>query len=250
MEDHTYVLSLGLDTEELFFSDSEESEKAEENGTAGEEPEPKQISKAEAAGSLSNASVQQLEHEHVNCCMIGGQTQEVNIGGEDLCFSTTTMQEQERDKNRWGFPQLRKVVYTHDIDMESEGIIEIEKPTSTESFRLSSGKLVGSPCQGKASIPRELKRELSKFHNLANRLRQEGDRVDKGLSKVEALLLQQQDRSRKVRQREFETYKRRCELSKKNEQKLLARIRSLKWIIEKYSPEPAVMYTRQDLENM
>jgi hypothetical protein len=164
----------------------------------------------------------------------------------DPCFNTTAAQEQERDRRRWGFSQLRPLMYTGDVNLEEEGIV-------CTSITLSSGKVLGGKVEVDTSspshkLPRELNRELQKFGNLATRLALESQKVEVWNGKIIRLFGIHLDRVQKARKREYDAYKRREGNLVRENKRLLAQNRELKPALD--STRSEIQFTRLDLENM
>ena len=231
-EDLQYTLSLNVEDDDIFFSDSSTSEKELELADNGRRHE-------ENAKDFSAEEARNLESQHILCCLDDLEPT-LDTESNNPCFNTTSMEEQERDRTRWGFPQLRKVVYEGEVDLKAEGIICMQEG----SVILSSGKILGAPNatgkfakQKKAKINKELGRELYKFRQLAIRLHQEGAKIDHWVGNVERIM-------KHTLEKQWEKGQAEAERSRQKRDLLVAQIRALK------KANTEVFYSRQELENM
>ena len=265
MEDHEYELALEPDSDDLRFgSDSGESPLPSPR-LADESALVSQDWQAEVDDLLSEqTAVEKEEKGPKEKEGKGPQEKDIEVGEEcfkdrvvmeveashDPCFNTTAAQEQERDRRRWGFPQLRPLMYTGDVNLEEEGII-------CTSITLSSGKVLGGPVEEDSSqapkLPKELSRELQKFGNLSTRLALESQKVEVWNGKLVRLFGIHIDRVQKARKREFDANKRREGNLIRENKRLLAQNRQLRLALDNSRSEikfTSSQFTRLDLENM
>jgi hypothetical protein len=248
MEDAEYVLALEPDTEDLHFdSDSSGSSPLSPNLPLMPRTRTMKEWQVEVDDMLS-ASSEQTKGEDIVSYEEGEAKGRVVMEVEstnDPCFNTTAAQEQDLDRRRWGFPQLRPLMYSGTENLEEEGLV-------CTSITLSSGKVLGGQVneasQAVRKLPRELYREMRKFENLATRLEQEGQKVNAWQKKITRLFCQHLDRVQTARKREYEAYKKREGTLIKAKNKLMAQNRELRQALEGHGS--ALKFTRADLENM
>jgi hypothetical protein len=248
MEETEYVLALEPDTEDFHFdSDSSGSSPLSPNIPPMPRTRTMKEWQVEVDDMLSANSGLNKDEDKVG--YDGEETRKRIVmeveSTNDPCFNTTAAQEQELDRRRWGFPQLRPLMYSGTENLEKEGLV-------CTSITLSSGKVLGGQIseahQAVRKLPRELFREMKKFENLATRLEQEGQKVNVWQQKITRMFCQHLDRVQTARKREYEAYKKREGTLIKARNKLMAQNKELRQALEGHGS--ALTFTRADLENM
>ena len=244
-DNEEFVLYLTTEPEDIFFSDScDGSEKGTEPVGCIEIEEHTNLNP-----TLGNEVMRQWEQHHMVCCVEDESFPVATASASmDPCLSGITPEVQERDRARWGFPQLRKIeereVEERNVCAEVVDVVLQEEDNMYQEQHvqgpivLSSGRVLGVP------IPkhtRDMQRELDRIRTLASRLRQEGDKLDKWLANMNKMLAVQQEKVRRSKRFEEEKNKRRTD-------KLLRQIQDLKRMAG--IPDQIVRYSRIDLENM
>jgi hypothetical protein len=249
MEETEYVLALEPDTEDFHFdSDSSGSSPLSPNIPSMPRTRSMKEWQVDVDDMLSANSGQSKEEDKVGYDAEKETRKRIVMEVEsttDPCVNTTAAHEQELDRRRWGFPQLRPLMYSGTVDSEKEGVI-------CTSITLSSGKVLGGQVseasQAVRKLPRELYREMKKFENLATRLEQEGQKVNVWQQKITRMFCQHIDRIQTARKREYDAYKKREETLIKARNKLMAQNKELRQALEGHGS--ALTFTRADLENM